>query len=389
MITIPTIQQLYTAILSDLETAYGNNIPLFGKNFLRALASVQAAKLKLYYLAIGNLQKNIFVDTAEPEAIGGSLERFGRVKLNRNPNPAVAAQYEVEVTGTIGAIIPAQTVFKSDDNSVNPGKLFILDLEFELTSNPDTITLRALEAGVDSSMDVGETMTATIPLVDVNKSVEVTSETVEPLAAETIEEYRATVIEAYRSEPQGGSASDYILWGADAQGVESVYPYVTPGEVSQVDLYIEATVADSTDGKGTPSAGLIEEVEEVINFDPDETRPLSERGRKPIQVIVNYYPIVPLDIDITVVGFAGTVDQESLVETAIREFINLVRPFIDSADVLSEKNDTLTTNMIIGVITATVPGVAFDSVQMEVDSSPLATYTFDNGEIPYFNSITI
>ena len=87
MITIPTLKELYDQVLSDLETQYSISIPLFGKNFLRALAMVQAAKLKIFYLAVANLQKNIFVDTADPEASGGTLERFGRVKLGRNPFP--------------------------------------------------------------------------------------------------------------------------------------------------------------------------------------------------------------------------------------------------------------------------------------------------------------
>ena len=59
MITIPTLSQLYNDILASLEAEMNITIPVFGKNFLRAMAAVQAAKLKLYYLAIGNLQKNI------------------------------------------------------------------------------------------------------------------------------------------------------------------------------------------------------------------------------------------------------------------------------------------------------------------------------------------
>lgn len=389
MITIPTIKELYDSIINDLETSFGNNIPLFGKNFLRAMAGVQAAKLKIYYLAIGNLQKNIFVDTADPESVGGTLERFGRVKLNRNPLPAVAGQYEIDVTGEIGAVIAAGTIFKSDDDSTNPGKLFILDAQFTLATTTDTITVRALEAGVSSSMNIGETMSSTVPLANVDRVAEVSAEVIEPLSAETVEDYRQKVIEAYRSEPQGGAASDYRIWAADAQGVQKVYPYVTPGALSEIDLYVEATVADSTDGKGTPSAGILTEVEEVVNFNPDLTIDVNERARRPANVYVNYLSIIPLDIDITVSGFTGTVAQGTLVENAIRQFISRIRPFIDSADVLTDKNDTISTNSLIGVITATVPGVAFTSVQMSVDSSILSTYTFDNGEIPYFNNLTI
>jgi len=49
-------------------------------------------------------------------------------------------------------------------------------------------------------------------------------------------------------------------------------------------LFIEATVVDSTDGKGTPSAALIQDVEDVIEFDPDTTKALEDRGRRPLTV---------------------------------------------------------------------------------------------------------
>ncbi len=111
-ITIPTTLELYNDIITDLETKFSITIPLIGKNFLRAMAAVQAAKLKLLYLAVGSVQKNIFADTADPASAGGTLERFGIVKLNRLPFAATAGEYTVQLTGTIGATVPALTTFK-------------------------------------------------------------------------------------------------------------------------------------------------------------------------------------------------------------------------------------------------------------------------------------
>src|SRR5688572_3872346 len=257
MITIPTLNQLYTSILNDLETEFGNNIPLFGKNFLRAFAAVQAAKLKLFYIALGGVQKNIFVDTADPENSGGTLERFGRIKLGRNPFPAQAGQYTIEVTGSVGATIPASSTFKSNDDALSPGKLYVLDLAYTLIATTDTITVRALQAGTDSRLEVGDQLTATAPIPNANSLAQVTAESVTPLDAETTEEYRHKVVEAYQLEPQGGAASDYRIWAADVQGVARVYPYAKSGEPGVVDVYVEATPGDSTDGKGTPPGSMI------------------------------------------------------------------------------------------------------------------------------------
>lgn len=386
----PTLTELYNDVLSDIQTQYGLNIPTFGKNFLRVMAAVQAAKLKLFYLAIASVQKNIFVDTADPESIGGTLERFGRVKLNRNPFPATAGEYTVEVTGTIGAVIPALTTFKSDDDSLSPGKLFILDAEYTLTATTDTITLRALETGVDSKLEVGDTLTATAPIALVNKSAEVTVEVEEPQAAETVADYRQKAIDAYRLEPQGGAATDYRLWAFDAQGVRQAYPYAKTGAANEINLYVEATIADSTDGKGTPSAGLLEDVEEVVEFDPDTTRPLSERGRRPLGVFeVHFLPVTIREVDITVASFTGiTAAIETELTEALEAEIDTIRPFVSACDILAEKNDILDTNKIIAVILATRPGSIFGAVTLTVAGSPYSSYQFINGDIPHLNSVT-
>lgn len=388
MITIPTLSELFEDILDDLEAAFSITIARFGKVFLIAQAAVQAAKLKLYYLTIGKLQKNIFIDTADPEASGGTLERFGRIKLGRNPFPATAGQYVVTVTGTAGAIIEASTTFKSNDDTVNPGKLFILDNEYTLVGS-DSITLRALEAGVDSKLETGEELTATIPIANVDKLVTVTSEAIAPLAAEEIEVYRTVGLQAYQLEPQGGAGSDYILWAADAQGVLRSYPYAKSGATSEVDLFIEATIADSTDGKGTPSAQLLADVEEVVDFDPDDTRPLDERGRRPLTEIVNYLPVTIKQVDIEVQGFVGlTAAIETSIFNAIKAVLDDIRPFVASANVLANKNDIIDINKIISIILNAEQGSIFTTVDLMIDSGSVSTFTFENGDIPFLNSVT-
>lgn len=389
MITIPTIAQLRADILADLEAQYGESIPAFGKVFLYALANVQAGKLKLYYLSIAHLQKNIFVDTADPEASGGTLERFGRIKLNRNPFPATAGQYEIQVTGTIGAVIASGTTFKSDDDSANPGKLFILDTPFTLATNPDTCNVRALEAGLDSQLNIGDTLTATIPIANVDKSAEVISEVVEPLSAEDIEAYRDNIEQAFRLEPNGGSAADYKIWAADAQGVAAVYPYNKAGFPGELNLYVEATIADSTDGKGTPSQSILDDVEEVIEIDPDTSLPLAERGRRPLGVHdIHVLPVVIQTIDIDITGLSAlTAAQQSSIEDALTLMISEIRPFIAGADVLSEQNDTLDVNRIIAEILNVVPGASFGPVDLQVNTISESTFTFVNGQIPWVDSI--
>lgn len=396
MITIPTLQELYESILSDIENEYGDSVPDFAKVFLRALAKVQAAKLKLYYLAIAFLQKNIFVDTADRESSGGTLERFGRIKLNRDPFPAVAGKYSVYVLGTAGSVISGSTTFKSSANSLNPNKLFIIDNDFALTTTDisfpatDTITLRALEAGTSSKLEAGDLLTATVPIAGVEKTFMVQSEITEPQEEEDIEEYRRKVIDAYQLEPQGGAATDYRLWSYDATGVQQVYPYAKSGAANEINIYVEATTTASTDGKGTPSALLLSAVEAVVEFDPDTTKPLNERGRRPLGVFdIHFLAITPLNVDIEIPSYANyTAAKETAINASISSTVNAVRPFVAAADILEFKNDILDVNKITNAILTAVPGSSFGTVVLTVNGSPVSTYTFENGEIPYYNSLT-
>lgn len=391
MVTIPTLQQLYTAVLSDLESAYGDNVPAFGKVFIRALAAVQAGKLKLLYLGLADIQKNIAPDTASPEENGGTLERWGRIKLNRDPFTATAGQYVIQVTGTAGATIVANTTFKSDDDSVNPGKLFVLDTTFVLVTPTDEITVRALEGGEGSQLFAAETLTATIPIALVDRAATVLSESVQPLEAETIEEYREKVVASFRTEPQGGAAADYRDWAADAQGVRRVYPFATSGAANEINLYVEATEADSSDGEGTPTPSILAAVEDVVELDPDTTKPLNERGRRPLGVfLVHYLAVNVKQVVITIASFENLTDDiEDAISDAIAEMIDDVRPFVAGADILSERNDIISKNKIIAAIYSANPGSTFGNITLKVAGVSVTSYQFLNGDIPHLNTLTI
>lgn len=390
MTSIPTLAALYNSILADLEAEFSVTIPIVGKSFLRAFAAIQAAKLKLLYLTLGKLQKNIFVDTADREASGGTLERFGRVKLGRDPFPATQGVYNVTINGTIGATVPALTTFQSNDDAQNPSKLFILDVAYILVATTDTISLRALESGIDSKLNIGEGLTATAPILNVNSAAIVASETTAPQSAEDIEDYRSKVLQSFRLEPQGGAASDYRLWGLDASGVKQIYPYAKSGAANEVDVFVEATIADSTDGKGTPTSTILTEVEDVIELDPDTTLPISERGRRPLGVFaVNVLPIVLVPINVFIENYDNrTTSTDLAIENGIIDLLSNVRPFISGCDVLSEKNDIVSRNTIIKSILDSVPTSVFTDVEMQVGVTPTITKTLGNGEIPYLASIS-
>ena len=371
--TIPTIQQLYNSIIADIETELNISIPLFGRSYLRAKAMVQAGRLWLLYLVMAAIQKNIFVDTCDEE----TLKRWGRVKLNRDPFPATQGRYTVLVTGTTGATIPAGTTFKANDNSQAPQKLFILDTAFVLDGT-NIITLRALEAGTDSKLSIGNQLTATAPIALVNSVVTVQTEVIEPQAAENIEDYRQKVINAFRLEPQGGSPADYRLWATEVQGIVKAYPYAASGQTSVVDLYLESDESD-----GVPTS------QDLLNVQASIEQPTADRpSRKPVTDKVNYLPVTPLDVEITISDYVNlTVDKETLIQNALDEMFSNIRPFVGAIDVLSDRNDYFDVNTVISQILLAVPGSIFSGVAITVDGTPVNSFTFELGDIPKLNTV--
>lgn len=383
MITIPTIAQLEASIIANLEAEFDATIDDEGKAMLRATAAVLAGQLKLLYLSIGATQKNIFPDSCDDE----TLTRFGYIKLNRQKFQPIPGQYTVSVTGTASTTIPAQTTFKSDDDSLNPGILYILDNDYTMPGSSGSITVRALTAGEDGKLEVGNTMTLTAPISGIDEQGTVTAEVIEPLTEETTDDYREAIVNAYRLEPQGGAASDYRLWASDAQGVEKVYPYAKSNAPCEINLFIEAQPDDSSDGKGTPTQAIIDAVEEVIERDPDTSLPTNERGRRPLQVLVNYIAVTIKTITITITGYQNIDDD---IKAAILEqftsLINSIRPFVAAADEVEERNDSLDTNQLITAIITAKPGSVFTGVTFKVDGVTYTSYNFVDGNIPWLNT---
>lgn len=369
----PTFNNLFNSILTDLRNRLGIT-SIVGKVVLNAFAAVQAAKLKIFYLSINRVEKNIFIDTADEETI----LRYGLVKLERLPLPAIAGEYIIEVTGVIGGIIPSGTTFKSLDSSSNPDVILQYDDTFVFTGTTGNIQIRALELGTDFVLQASDPLQLTAPIANVDSFSEVLSVAVTPVEEEDIEEYRQTVIESYRTEPQGGARVDYRLWTNDVAGVRTVYPYVKSGESGVIDLYIEALPENSTDDHGTPSASLIQDIEDAI--EPDK-RPMGTFQ-------INYLSITPIAVDVEITNLSDS-SYLTAIESAILAFLFDIRPFIDGADNINERNDKLFESDIYTIV-RNVIGVteSFDSLEMFVDSSSVDVYTFENGDIPYINNVT-
>jgi uncharacterized phage protein gp47/JayE len=386
---IPTIAQLYTKLSSDIKSQLGI-IGALVKFVINAFSGVIAAQLKLLYLYQVDVQNNQFPDTADTAANGGTLERQGQIYLNRQPFPATAGIFTASVTGSLGALIPSGTTFKSDGGTLSPGNLYATTADYYLPGTSGVISLTALNAGASYLLNIADTLTMTAPILGVDASAAITAITTNPVDAEDPEVYRQLILNAIRLQPQGGSKTDYRLWSADADGVRTVYPYVKNGEAGTVQVYVEAVTVDSTDGKGTPSSGLLTEVAAVLTFNPDTTIPTNMRGRLPIQANLEVLPIVPIPVDVITTGLSFTNSGiVAAVLTNLIAYLYSVRPYIAGCDLPGDQNNLLTTVQLQSTVNDSIgSNNTFINFAMYVNGVQLNVFTFSLGNIPYLRNVT-
>jgi uncharacterized phage protein gp47/JayE len=386
---IPSIVELQQLLADDFR----NKLDLSDddlKKTLNAFDLVVSAQLKLLYLFLSDIQNNVFPDTANTEDQGGTLNRMGMIYLNRLPFPDAIGVFNISVTGVIGSVLRADLTFKSNDDALNAGKLYVLDSAHTMVGTTDIIEVRSLGAGTSYNLAVGNNLTITEPVIGIDKTVTVSTVVTQPTAGETTENYREAILKAIQLEPQGGSKSDYRQWSTDAQGVRLVYPYVRDTDAGIVDVYVEATIADSTDDKGTPTSTILNEVLAVIEQDPDVTKPINERGRRPIQANVFALPISLLPVDVEITGlFDSSQSVKDVIESSITDMLYDVRPFISGADLLRNKNNILYSGKVQSVVTDSLSnGNFFNQLVLSVDGNAVVFYDFDLGNIPYLRNLT-
>jgi uncharacterized phage protein gp47/JayE len=377
-----TIVELKEQISKDLRNRLNLSDDKL-KKVLDAFSGVLAAQFKLAYLGIEDAQRNLYPDTADTFENGGSLNRLGSIYLNRDIRPATSAIYKVNVTGVEDSVLRTGLTFKSNIDSSNPNKLYILENEYTLTGSNDLITVRSVDGGLDYSQDNGNNLTITEPVIGVDKTVTINKNGfvsfTDPLAAETTQEFRNSILNAIQLEPQGGSKSDYRIWASDAAGVRFVYPYVKDGEAGTVQIFVE-----SSGNGGVPNQAILDEVEEVINFDPDETKPTAQRARRPIQVNLEVVPIDPVDVEINITGLEdSSTSVRDSIELNLIEFLRNIRPFVDGSDLVRNKNDILYSAKLQGVVSDVLdPDNFFNNFSMLIDGVSQTSFIFSREKIP-------
>jgi uncharacterized phage protein gp47/JayE len=385
----PSLSTIYTKFVTDIKNKLGIASVLV-KFVINALSAVLAAQIKLLYLYQVDIQNNQFPDKADTAANGGTLERLGMMYLGRMPFSGTDGTYNATVTGTTGAFIPKGSQFLSNAGSTSPGELYTNDNDYYLPGATGTLPIRSVQTGASYLLNITDTLTPTAPILGVNNVVTIAAITQTPTDAEPEAVYRLAVLNSMRLQPQGGSKTDYRVWSSDANGVRLVYPYVKNGEAGTVQVYVEALESSNPGQHGVPTSGLILDVIDVIEMNPDTTLPIEKRGRRPIQANIEVLAITPIPVDMIITGLqTNTAAIQNSIRTNVETYLYDVRPYIAGSDLPRERNDQLSAVKLQGVVNDTIgTSNTFLSFTMSVNGVSVNTYPFTLGNIPYLRNVT-
>lgn len=393
----PTISDINSTIIAQLEASIGQTIPLLPKSFERVLAKTLAALFVILYKYGGFIFLQLFVKTAlnEETEINGKtinpLIEWGRLIGTGDPVAATQAELIVDVTveNQTGSLASGTQLL-----STKNGVTYVTIGSVLLNAATVQATIRAVSdqqggggAGAIGNLEPGDTVSFAGSVANVANDTVVASQSVTGANAESTEVYRQRVIDRFQKRPQGGAYSDYELWGEEVAGILNVYPYT--GDPGQVNVYVEATVASSGDPDGIPTAAQLQAVLDNINLDTT-----GRASRRNANAFVNSLPISRTAFNVNVDGIQDVDDLAQVqtdITTAITDYFASIEPFIAGLSI-PPRNDQLTKTKISAIIEdiVTASGGTFADITFQEDGSPLnlSAYIVGEGEKVKINNLT-
>lgn len=256
--TRPTLSQLVTRLQADFISKFELTSALLRVSVTRIYARVFAGASHMMHAHLEFLGEQLFPDKSEDEFLVRQAGLFGLSK-----NAPAYARATVSFTGTNGSIVVAGSVLTDAD-----GHEFETDEEVTISGGVAAVSITALVAGADSSLEASDLMSLQSPIAGVDSTAEVTEVLVDGTDQEDTESLRTRLLERMADPPMGGTDADYVAWAKLIAGVTRAWVYpqgLGPGTV------LVRFVRDD-DGAGSaiiPDAGEISDVQDKL----DELRP--------------------------------------------------------------------------------------------------------------------
>ena len=282
---MPTVAEINSNLIAQLQTELNQTIPLLPRSFLRVLSKAIAGVFILTYKYAGFTALQQFVRTADIQqsTFNGitvsPLIEWGRLIGVGDPTPATRAELTVTVTSTGSGTIPAFSQLLGGSNGV----VYLTTQAVDVVAGTSSLRIRASSdqqggngSGTIGNLDAVARVSFVAPIPAVNTDTVVVRQDVTGADSEATEIYRQRVVRRFQRRPQGGALIDYQIWGEEVAGVINVYPYT--GDPGQVNVYVEV----NNQPQGIPAQAQLDAVERSINLDMD-----GRATRRPANALVN------------------------------------------------------------------------------------------------------
>jgi hypothetical protein len=381
-LNIPTTEEIKNRNLANLELAIAQTSPLADKAFLRVLSGMEALNYtELYKLAVERALQNLAL-TANLEGLKIIGTEFGVIFKT-----AEAAVLTIELPATDGTVVPATVAFVGDSNGIR----YFPDSATVASGGVATISVTAETSGVAGNLNVSDTLTISTQVPGAESSATVLTIDNTGAEEEATEVYRQRVLFAERVQTGGGNAADYTIWSEEVAGVTKAYVFAgKPFDVIGTSFPGDRTIyiqADTTiDPDGIAPTPLLDEVRAAVN-----NNPVTGLSRPPLGLIDDTLfieSIVRTEFYVEIRGLDVDADIEAQVKSDIEDaitqyFINL-RPFVEGVDIVTGRNDTITTVSVSDVVQDVVGAAGGSANEAEfgtVVSVFVSSYTLDPNEL--------
>jgi len=292
----PDLPTLINRAEADIETRLPGADARLRRSNLNVLARVHSGAAHGLYGYLEWIARQVIIDTAD----GDMLERHASIwgVERKAASPAVG---NVTVTGTNGAIVPADSTLARSD-----GAQYTTDAEATIAGGTATIAVTAVEGGQAGNASAASSLSFDTPIAGVSATATVASGGLTGGAdIETDDDLRARLLARIQAPPHGGAQHDYVAWALEVPGVTRAWVY--PAELGLGTVTVRFVRDD--DASPIPDAGEVAAVQAHI----DSVRPVTADVTvvAPIAVPLNF------TIDLT----PDTAAIRAAVEAELRDLL--------------------------------------------------------------------
>lgn len=296
----PTLTQLRTQAQEDINAAQIGADGFLRNAVVKVLAWVQAGLAHLHYGYLDYIAQQAVPWTATDEYAEG----WGNMIGVPRKGPATATG-QVTMTGTVGVLIPAATMFV-----LSGGATYSSTAAAEIPPGATQINvpISATTAGAAGNADAGTSISLSLPIAGiVSAGVVAVPGITGGSDIESDDDYRNRYLAEYAAPPQGGDRNDYIEWALAVPGVTRAW--VSPNGQGSGTVVVY-TMLDETEA---PSLGFPQGINGVANHETRDAQAAGDQlavanalfAEQPVTALVYSCAPISAPVDFTISGLGA------------------------------------------------------------------------------------